>query len=154
MTGPTERSPERVVLVADDEEIVRRMTARILHDAGFRVLEARDGAEAVTLLATLGSNVLLVVSDIRMPGMTGEELAEKMAVQWPAIPILLISGQGVPSADFRGVFLPKPFLPDTLVAAVRALLSSMGIAAGDQESAPGASPARAHWWDHPRLPVA
>jgi CheY-like chemotaxis protein len=155
MAAPAERSPERVVLVVDDEEMVRHMTARILHDAGFRVLEAQDGAEAVTLLATLGPNVVgLVVSDIAMPGMTGTELAEIMAKQWPAIPILLISGQGVPHTDYRGGFLAKPFQPESLVAAVRALLPSEGVAADDQESAPVADRVRGHWWDHPRLPVA
>lgn len=143
---------ERVVLVVDDEEIVRRMTARILHDAGFRVLEAHEGAEAVTLLATLGSNVLLVVSDIAMPGMTGEELAEKIGEQWPAIPVLLISGESVPSADYRGGFLPKPFLPDALVAAARALLPSMWVAADGRESTAVSGPLAGPWWN-PRLPV-
>jgi DNA-binding response OmpR family regulator len=153
MAAPTERCPERVVLVVDDEEMVRHMTARILHDAGFRILEAQDGAEAVTFLATLGSKVVgLVVSDIAMPGMTGEELAQILAEQWPAMPILLISGQGGPHANYRGTFLPKPFQPEALIAAVKALLPSMGVATGGQASAPVPAGVRAHWWD-PRLPV-
>jgi CheY-like chemotaxis protein len=56
------RSPERVVLVVDDEEIVCGVTARILTDAAFRVCEARSGSEAVALLSTLNGAVQLVVS--------------------------------------------------------------------------------------------
>ena len=139
MAAPAERSPRGVVLVVDDEEQVRRMTARILYDAGFHVLEAHDGEEAMTLLATLGPNVVwLVVSDIEMPRMTGEELAKIMAARWPTVPVLLISGQGSPHADYQGSFLPKPFTPTELVVAVRALLPSVRV--------------RTHWWE-PRLPV-
>ena len=64
-----------VVLVVDDEEAVRHMMARALTDAGFRVLEARDGEEARGLLDTAGPQIGLVVSDMEMPGMTGLELA-------------------------------------------------------------------------------
>ena len=153
MAAPAGRSPRGVVLVVDDEEPVRRMTARILHDVGFHVLEAHDGEEAVTLLATLGSDVVwLVVSDVAMPRMTGDELARIMAERWPAVPVLLISGQGTPQADYQGTFLPKPFTPRELIAAVRALLPSVEVAAGGQEGAPAAVRVRTHWWE-PRLPV-
>jgi len=116
---------ERVVMVVDDEELVCRLTARILADAGFRVLEAHSGDEATTLLATLGANGIdLVVSDISMPGMTGVELAATMAQRWPTVPILLVSGQGGPPPGYGGSFLPKPFTPEALVDAVRGLLPS------------------------------
>lgn len=78
--------PERVVLVVDDEEVLCHLTARILADAGFRVLEAHSGTEAVALLSTLNGSVQLVVSDIAMPGMTGTELAALMAGQNPQTP--------------------------------------------------------------------
>lgn len=123
MVAPAERSPERVVLVVDDEDTVRRITARTLTEAGFRVLEARDAAGALRLLAALGTHVVwLVVSDVAMPGMTGHQLAEVIAQQWPEVQVLLYSGRGGPSRDFTGLFLPKPFTPDTLVAAVSTLL--------------------------------
>jgi hypothetical protein len=54
MGTPAQRLPERVVLVVDDEDVVRRITTRALMEAGFRVLEAHDGEEAATLLATVG----------------------------------------------------------------------------------------------------
>jgi CheY-like chemotaxis protein len=154
MTAPTERSPERVVLVVDDEKMLRQMTARILQDAGFRVLEADDGEEAVALLAALGPDIVcLVVSDIAMPCMTGTELAKTMSERWPSIPVLLISGQSMPSADYRGGFLQKPFLPDALVAAARALLGAPGGLDGGHENVPVRARFGFPWWD-PRLPVA
>jgi DNA-binding NtrC family response regulator len=62
------------------------------------------------------------VSDIAMPGLTGLELAAVMEQRWPTVPILLVSGQGGPPAGYAGQFLPKPFLPERLVAAVAELL--------------------------------
>ena len=123
MGTPASCLAERVVLVVDDEETVRRYTTRVLTGAGFRVLEAHDGDEAATLLTSLGPTVIgLVVSDIAMPRMTGEELAADMAQRWPTVPIILISGQGGPRSGYQGLFLWKPFLPDTLLAAVAELM--------------------------------
>jgi two-component system, response regulator PdtaR len=115
--------PERVVLVVDDEEQVRRLAARVLTEAGLRVLEAQDGQDAVSLLAALGPTVIgLVVSDIAMPRMNGTELATVIASRWPAMPVLLVSGQGRPLHGYPGPFLPKPFTPDGLLEAVSGLL--------------------------------
>jgi CheY-like chemotaxis protein len=122
MDAATRPLPERVVLVVDDEDVERHLTARILANAGFLVLEARSGAEAVTLLSTLNGSLQLVVSDIAMPELTGVDLAELMAAQCPAVPVLLISGQGGPPADYAGPFLPKPCMPEALVEAVTGLL--------------------------------
>ncbi len=116
--------PERVILVVEDEKSIRRITARILTDAGFRVLEASGGAEALTLLAQRGPQVVwLVVSDIVMPGMNGRELAETIAEKWPAVRVLLHSAYAEPLENFTGSFLRKPFTPETLVATVGALAS-------------------------------
>jgi two-component system cell cycle sensor histidine kinase/response regulator CckA len=124
MVAPAARPPERVVLVVDDEEAVRRITARILGEAGFRVLEARDGPEALGLLAKLGPHVVwLVVSDVVMPRMNGDKLAEIVFQKWPAVQVLLLSAHAAPRGGFNG-FLQKPFTTKALVAAVRALLPS------------------------------
>lgn len=109
--------PTRAVLVVDDEELICRLTARILEDAGFRVLEAHSGEEAIAVLASVPGEVQLVVSDIAMPGMSGQALAEAVAIRWPAVPVLLMSGQGGPKSGYRGAFLPKPFTADALLAA-------------------------------------
>jgi CheY-like chemotaxis protein len=123
MSAPAERLSERLVLVVDDEEIVCRLTARVLMDTGFRVLEAHDGEEAAALLGALSMNAIgLVVSDISMPRMTGLELAALMLVHWPTVPVLLVSGQGGPPTNYAGPFLAKPFTPEALVAAAQMLL--------------------------------
>jgi len=121
---PARQVPDRVVLIVDDEDTVRRVTARTLTDAGFRVLVASDGQSALASLAHLGTTVIgLVLSDIAMPGMNGIELAGVIEQRWPDLPILLISAHGIPPASYTGSFLSKPFSPPTLVAAVSDLLA-------------------------------
>lgn len=110
------------VLVVDDEEPVRRLIARMLAETGCRVMEAESGRAALALLAGPVA-VGLVVSDIAMPGITGEALAARIGERWPAVPILLMSGQAGPHPSFSGVFLPKPFTRDALLAAVIQVLS-------------------------------
>jgi CheY-like chemotaxis protein len=117
MTGPAQRLSERVVLVVDDNDLVCHMTSRILRSAGIRTLEAHNGAQALALLNELGPNVIgLVVSDVAMPGITGEKLAAVIAERWPTVPVLLMSGQGAPRTDC--FFVAKPFQPDTLLAVI------------------------------------
>src|SRR2546421_6232 len=119
MGTPAQRLLERVAMVVDDEELVCRYTARVLGDAGLRVLEAHDGQEAFALLEHLGATVIgLVVSDVAMPKMNGVELATAIGQRWPAIPVLLVSGQGGPPSDYPGAFLGKPFTPDNLISSV------------------------------------
>ena len=122
MDSAAQSLAERVVLVVDDELMACRMTARVLVDAGFRVVEVHSALEAVALLSTLDGKVHLVVSDIAMPGMTGLELVAQMADRWPAVPVLLISGQGGPPADYLGAFLPKPYTWDVLLDAIAGLV--------------------------------
>ena len=123
MGTPADRLSERVVLVVDDEEPVRRYLARSLAEGGYRVVEAHDGQEALALLMRLGATVIgLVVSDITMPRVSGLELAAVVEARWPTVPVLLVSGQGAPPEDYLGPFLLKPFTPPDLVAAVEDLL--------------------------------
>ncbi len=114
----------------DDEDLVRRLMSRALIDAGYRVVEARSGADAVAVLSANPRDIQVVVSDIAMPGMTGLELAAVASPRWPTIPLLLVSGQGRPPEEYRGSFLPKPFAPDSLVAAV---VSLVPVADGGEE---------------------
>jgi DNA-binding NtrC family response regulator len=120
MGTPARQFSERVVLVVDDDDLVRHYMTRALKDAGFRVLEAHDGEEA---LRHLGATAIgLVVSDVAMPRVTGLELAKVIAERWPTLPVLLVSGEAVPPDGYRRGFLPKPFTPDTLVDTVNGLL--------------------------------
>jgi len=78
--------PQALVLVVDDEDLVRRLMARTLAEAGFLVLEAGSGSAAVALLSADPYRIQLVVSDIAMPEMTGLELARVVAERWPSTP--------------------------------------------------------------------
>jgi CheY-like chemotaxis protein len=123
MGTPARRLTERVALVVDDEELVCRYTARMLMEAGLRALEVHDGEEALALLEHLGTTAVgLVVSDVAMPRMSGVELAKVIGQRWPAIPVLLVSGQGGSFNDHRGAFLAKPFTQEALIALVEKLL--------------------------------
>ena len=115
------RCAERVVLIVDDEEMVRQFMKRALADAGYRTLVAANGEDAVALLAALGVTVICaVISDIAMPIMNGIQLANIMAERWPMIPLLLVSG--LPPVRWGGPFLAKPFAPDALVLTMEHLL--------------------------------
>ena len=124
MGSAAQSLPERVVLVVDDEELVCRLTARILADAGFRVIEAHSGPEAVALLSTLNGAVHLLVTDIAMPEMTGTELAALAAARWPDLAVLMVSGHGGPPAGYPYAFLPKPFTHDALLEVVAGLVAT------------------------------
>ncbi len=117
------------ILVADDEASVRHFIRVILAAAGFEVLEAVDGLEALEILRGLRGDVQLLVTDIRMPRMDGITLASAIAEQYPGIPILYISGysfdfdqQQQKLASHRCGFVPKPFLPKPFLEAVRKCL--------------------------------
>jgi two-component system, cell cycle sensor histidine kinase and response regulator CckA len=116
-----------LVLVVDDEEIVRRMMKRALERAGYRVLLAADGVEALEIWQTHGDQIALVVLDVMMPRMGGEETLARLRAISPEVRVLLASGFSETEALGRfgdkGVsgFLSKPFTPDLLLASVREL---------------------------------
>lgn len=112
-------------LVVDDEPDVCRITARMLDEAGFAVKLAMSGPEA---LANLPDSVDVIVLDVRMPGMSGLEVARRARVQGTTAPVLFVSGYpedpAAPGPEpIPHDFLSKPFTPDQLVAAVRTLLT-------------------------------
>lgn len=108
------------IIVVDDEEEVRAVVAEYLADFGYHVLQADSGATALRLLRA-DPHVRLLVTDIRMPEMSGLELADQAAAIRPALKIILISGFFVAQQMSRR-FLRKPFPMDELAAAVRAEL--------------------------------
>ena len=115
-----------VILVADDEELVRNMVAAIVRGDGYHVLIASDGAEALDLARRYHGHIHLLVSDVQMPGMNGIEFARHLLEDRPAVKVLLISG--TPETDipppFR--FLAKPFTPAVLRQAMGDLLAAHG----------------------------
>lgn len=114
-----------VVLVADDEEVVRRAARRALERAGFEVLEASDGLQAVERFAAEAARIACVLLDLTMPGLGGEAALAAIRQRSVEVPVVLISGfsdrdeASAEATDPRVGFLPKPFGPAELVAAVR-----------------------------------
>jgi two-component system cell cycle sensor histidine kinase/response regulator CckA len=113
------------ILVVDDEDAVRRVVQRALRAYGYEVLEASDGPAALSLLAGEATRPHLVLTDERMPDMSGRELAAVIARVYPAVRVVLMSGATAepvhPGPDVHGR-LQKPFSPSSLVAAVRLVL--------------------------------
>jgi two-component system cell cycle sensor histidine kinase/response regulator CckA len=106
-----------ISLVVDDEPSVRRYVSSILQREDFRTLEAQDGAHALQIVHELDGVVDLIVSDIQMPNGDGLSLAHAVGKAFPALPVILVSGNAKPDIGFE--FVQKPFLPATLMKAVR-----------------------------------
>src|SRR5919205_2586214 len=84
------------ILLVDDEETVRSFTARVLREAGYQVMELPSAESALALLTGTDLECGLVVSDVRMDGLSGTELAALLATSRPSLPILLVSGFPAP----------------------------------------------------------
>ena len=128
--GDTELSDARAtVLVVDDEEMVRRLAARMLLQLGYRVLEARDGHEALKLLQRPTQLITAVLTDLAMPGIGGRTLGETVANCWPQVRVLYMSGFPAQRMVNEGAldpshpFIQKPFTSDQLGRKVRELLA-------------------------------
>jgi CheY-like chemotaxis protein len=114
-----------VVLMVEDEVLIRFWAAELLRDEGYVVLEAADANEALALLET-GHPVDLVLSDVHMPGgMNGAELSRYLKALRPNLPVLLISGNP-PKSDEHAAdrLLMKPVAEDVLVRNARDLMGT------------------------------
>jgi CheY-like chemotaxis protein len=127
LTGIVTSRP--AILVVDDDPLVRAMTTRALAALDHELLEAEDGVQALALLQEEeAANVRLVITDIRMPGMNGDDLGRLLRGFRPALPVLYISGHAAPTLDFlrpgelERCWLAKPFTPRRLIAKVEGLL--------------------------------
>jgi CheY-like chemotaxis protein len=116
------------VLVVDDQRFARRVAYRVLSEAGYRVLEAEDGDEALGALSVAGGRVDLIMIDVVMPGMDGVELAARIGEGWPNMRILFTSGHAAEILMRHGLsyldvpFLAKPFTRDECLVKVREAL--------------------------------
>ncbi|WP_020475454.1 PAS domain S-box protein [Zavarzinella formosa] len=127
--APPTRGVETVLLV-EDEDAVRKLSATALAFQGYKVLEAARGAEAIRIADQHAGVIHLLVTDVVMPEMGGRELADTLRTKRPELRVMYISGytndavvrQGVSEAT--DAFLQKPFTPLTLARKVRALLDS------------------------------
>ncbi len=114
----------------EDDPAVRAVTVRALRQAGYRVLVAAAGAEALQIAAREASQVDLLVTDVIMPGLDGRAVADELRRRRPGLRVLYVSGHAEEVIANRGVlepgteFLPKPFTEASLLARVRAVLDA------------------------------
>jgi two-component system, cell cycle sensor histidine kinase and response regulator CckA len=123
--APATTGHGETLLVVEDEAALRDVAGRILSGAGYRVLAADGGLQALELAALHEGDIDLLVSDVVMPGMLGKELAERLVDVRPGTRVLYMSGYAQPVLASQGTLDPgvalleKPFTADDLLSAVR-----------------------------------
>jgi len=125
---PADLLGRETVLLVEDDAVVRRFASRALADHGYLVLEAADGATAMTLAESHTGGIDLLVTDVVMPAMNGHELADRLRAAHLSPIVLYVSGFPEDHLDFEDLtepgvgFLPKPYSVDELARAIRNLL--------------------------------
>ncbi|MGZ8399294.1 MAG: response regulator, partial [Gemmatimonadales bacterium] len=120
-----------VVLVVEDDELVREVLVRALTETGFRVLPAANGLEALDIAGNLERQLDAVITDLAMPALRGRELAEQLEKVRPGLPVLFVSGHADDEVVRRGLldpgkpFLQKPFDPEVIAVRVRELIDAV-----------------------------
>ena len=129
METPREEAPvgTETILLVEDEREVREVAREFLQISGYKVLEAKDGAEALAVAESHRNEIDLVITDMIMPGMTGLELAAHIREVLPETRLIFMSGYAdyaseKPSGDAKSVTLQKPFSRTQLTQAVRQIL--------------------------------
>jgi CheY-like chemotaxis protein len=116
--------PSRTILLVDDDPDVRDVTAALLLDGGYSVVQAADGAAALACLADPAHQIRFVIADYAMPGMSGRELLNRVSAIRPDLPVLLVTGY----ADFTALtgdelltdqIVRKPFRGNELLARIQ-----------------------------------
>jgi two-component system cell cycle sensor histidine kinase/response regulator CckA len=128
MASPAPDPPGPTILLVDDDRAVRFIATRTLEEAGYRVVQAGDGVEALTCFLENPHRFDALVTDVVMPRIPGTLLATRVHAARPSLPILLMSGYSPADMLDHGVeaphtyVVPKPFDPDQLLAAVQRVL--------------------------------
>ena len=116
------------ILLVEDDAAVRSLAREILTSYGYRVLEAANGGEAMTLCQSFENEIHATLADIVMPGMSGPGLIRQLKPLYPRMKVLFVSGYSYAEMaknqtfDPGSAFLPKPFTPVELARAMRRLL--------------------------------
>ena len=116
------------ILVVDDEEIILNLVRIVLDGAGYNILGAGSGREAIALCQTHTGPVHLALLDVMMPGMTDPELRERLRDQLPSVRVLFMSGFSYDQVAKQGIqadtdnFLAKPF---TIIALLRSVKEAL-----------------------------
>ena len=116
------------VLIVEDDDAVRSLACKILELQGYKILEAKDGEEAMKVSKEYKGPIHLMITDVVMPGISGRELQEQLHPLRPAMKVLYMSGYTDNATAYHKVldsgvaFLQKPFTPETLARKVREVL--------------------------------
>ncbi|MDQ3997137.1 MAG: PAS domain S-box protein [Gemmatimonadota bacterium] len=116
------------ILLVDDEEAVRSSARRALERAGYDVIAATDGSDALRLFTEHDGGIHMVVTDVVMPGLSGRELVGRLRIMRPKLRVLFVSGYTEEGVRRQGVlepgaaYLEKPFTPERLLRKVREVL--------------------------------
>jgi PAS domain S-box-containing protein len=129
--APTTAGGGETILLVDDEEALRSAARRALVRAGYRVIPAVDGPDALRVyMENTGTPVALVVTDVVMPGLGGRELVGRLKIMAPELRVLFVSGYTEEGVRKQGVlqpgteFLEKPFTPEKLLRKIREILDA------------------------------
>jgi len=133
------------ILLVEDEAFVRDVTCEVLRSAGYRVLAARNAADAVRMYEARPGEVKLLLSDVVLPGETGPAMAGRLRREHPELKVLLVTGYAEQMGLLEGKqedFLAKPFSTEALLRKVRQVLDRGRLPTGEFAeklvSAPGA----------------
>jgi two-component system cell cycle sensor histidine kinase/response regulator CckA len=131
------------LLVVDDDAAVRRVAGKALRRAGYRVIEADGGEQALEIGRRRAGEIDLLVTDVVMPGMNGRELSERLKKVDPGLPVLFMSAYTEDEIFLQNVrvtqlnFIPKPFTLDELTGSVNEVLRRSEGAARQPDPAAG-----------------
>src|SRR5438270_6607560 len=125
MTGPRHSGPA-TILLAEDEPLLRELGETILRQAGYAVISVHRRLELEALLKSDTTDIDVLLTDIVMPEISGQELASQVRSRWPHARVIYTSGY--PSDELKGMqgdsaFLQKPFTPHELMAKIREVLA-------------------------------
>ncbi|MFO7894568.1 MAG: response regulator [Longimicrobiales bacterium] len=112
------------VLVVEDQRSVRQLAVNVLRQHGYRVLEAPDGSRAMEIASSEGAHLELLLTDVVLPGINGEELARILRAEHPDLRVIFMSGYEEDELTGRGIggvgaaYITKPFTADVLTMMV------------------------------------
>ncbi len=131
--APSAARSNESVLIVEDDDAVRTLARRVLDTRGYRVWTCSGAEQALDIMQQYGDDMSLVISDVVMPGLNGQELSHRIRTSWPHVAVLFMSGYTdddvrrnglVGSADY---FIEKPFTPESFAHKVRMVLDERAI---------------------------
>jgi DNA-binding response OmpR family regulator len=123
----TEHRGHGTILLAEDEELLRELGETILRHAGYTVISAHGRQELNRLVESYSGEIDLVLTDVVMPEISGQEVVRLARTRWPHIRVIYMSGYSddeLAGLEAGSAFLAKPFTPAELMEKVRALIGA------------------------------